>query len=66
MAEAGARSGKQIEVSWFGPERLIDEVHRAETAIAALRKIDALIPNPDKPSLLAIKKIIKRALEHEV
>lgn len=41
------------------------EVHRAESAIAALKKIDAIIPNPDKPSLRIIKRIIKQALEHE-
>lgn len=42
------------------------EVHRADAAVAALKKIDALIPNPDKSSLQIIKRIIKQALKHEV
>lgn len=66
MAETGTRSGEQDQTAWYGAERLIAEVHRAETAIAALKKIDALIPNPDKSSLQIIKRIIKQALKNEV
>ena len=65
MAEEDARSGKQTEAAWYGAERLMDEVHRADTAVAALKKIDALIPNPDKSSLMIIKRIIKQALKYE-
>lgn len=65
MAETDTGSRKQTEASWYGAERLMAEVHRAESAIAALKKIDAIIPNPDKPSLRIIKRIIKQALEHE-
>jgi uncharacterized protein HemX len=65
MAETGARSGEQIEAAWYGVERLMAEVHRADTAVAALKKIDALIPNPDKSSLMIIKRIIKQALKYE-
>lgn len=42
------------------------EVHRSEAAISALKKIDALIPNPEKSSQQIIKRIIKQALKHEV
>ena len=65
MAETGARSGEQTEAAWYGIERLMAEVHRADTAVAALKKIDALIPNPDKSSLMIIKRIIKQALQYE-
>lgn len=66
MAKTDAGSREQTEASWYGAERLIAEVHRADAAVAALKKIDALIPNPDKSSLLIIKRIIKQALKHEV
>ena len=66
MAAQDTGSREQTETSWFGPERLIEEVHRADAAIAALKKIDALIPSPDKSSLLIIKRIIKQALRNEV
>jgi hypothetical protein len=65
MAETDIGSREQTEAAWYGAERLIAEVHRAENAIAALKKIDAIIPNPDKPSLRIIKRIIKQALENE-
>lgn len=66
MAEKNSRSREQTEAAWYGAERLMEEVHRADTAVAALKKIDALIPNPDKSSLLIIKRIIKQALKNEV
>lgn len=66
MAAQDTRSRKPDQTSWYGPERLMEEVHRAETAIAALKKIDALIPKPDKSSLLIIKRIIRQALKNEV
>lgn len=66
MAKTDTGSREQTEASWYGAERLIAEVHRADAAVAALKKIDALIPNPDKSSLLIIKRIIKQALKHEV
>lgn len=42
------------------------EVHRADTAVAALKQIDKIIPNPDRPSLRIVKRIIKQALKDEV
>ena len=66
MAQKGLGGGEQDQASWYGAERLISEVHRAETAIAALKKIDALIPNPDKSSLRIIKRIIEQALKYEI
>lgn len=66
MAEESNRSGEQNSSAWVSIERFIEEVHRAESAVAALKKIDALIPSPDKKSLLIIKRIIKQALINEV
>lgn len=66
MAAQDTGSREQVETAWYGAERLMAEVHRADAAIAALKKIDALIPSPDKSSLQIIKRIIKQALKHEV
>jgi uncharacterized protein HemX len=65
MAAQDTGSREQTETAWYGAERLMAEVHRADTAVAALKKIDALIPNPDKSSLMIIKRIIKQALQYE-
>jgi hypothetical protein len=65
MAEASDRGGEPFASAWYSVERLMAEVHRADKAIAALRQIDNLIPNPDRASLQVVKRIIRKALADE-
>ena len=65
MAEESGNGGEYPSSAWYAVERLIAEVHRADKAVAALRQIDHLIPNPDRNSLIIIKRIIQKALANE-
>jgi len=66
MAQADTGSGEPFKASWYSHERLIDEVHRAETAIAALKQIDHIVRDLDKPSGRIIRRIIAKALQNEL
>jgi hypothetical protein len=66
MAQESGGSREQDTSAYYGAERLMEEVHRSEKAISALKKIDAILQHPSKPSELVIKRIIEKALRDEI